>query len=118
MISASSSAVGARKTKGKTTRSPPDPGDRMGREIPGPICEDREGTKPTPTRLPGDRDVTRRRRLVGLALCLALTIPARARAEDSPPGEADVIFRLGRVWTGDIAKPWAESIASRSGELI
>lgn len=33
-------------------------------------------------------------------------------------GPADVIVQAGRIWTGDSARPWAEAIASRSGEII
>jgi len=72
-----------------------------------------------PHRTPGDRDVTTRRRIIGLAsIALALATVRESRSDDGPRAEADVIFRLGRIWTGDPEKPWAEAVAARSGELI
>ncbi len=44
-------------------------------------------------------------------------LPGRALRlqTDGPP---DLIVRLGRVWTGDPANPWAEAIASRKGTIV
>src|SRR5262249_18426513 len=33
-------------------------------------------------------------------------------------GPADLILKAGRIWTGDPARPWAEAIASRQGEIV
>lgn len=33
-------------------------------------------------------------------------------------GTADLIVRVGRIWTGDEANPWAEALASRGGEIV
>jgi predicted amidohydrolase YtcJ len=33
-------------------------------------------------------------------------------------GPADLILKLGRIWTGDSERPWAEALAARSGEII
>ena len=35
--------------------------------------------------------------------------------KDGPP---DLIMSFGRVWTGDPRHPWAESIASRAGQIV
>src|SRR5262249_27048529 len=44
-------------------------------------------------------------------------LPGRALrlAKDGP---ADQILKLGRIWTGDPARPWAEAIAAREGEVV
>jgi predicted amidohydrolase YtcJ len=34
---------------------------------------------------------------------------------DGPP---DLIVRVGRIWTGDLAHPWAEALAARQGEIL
>ncbi len=33
-------------------------------------------------------------------------------------GPADLIVKAGRVWTGDPARPWAEAVAARAGEIV
>jgi predicted amidohydrolase YtcJ len=33
-------------------------------------------------------------------------------------GPADLIVKAGRIWTGDLARPWAEAVASRAGEIV
>jgi predicted amidohydrolase YtcJ len=33
-------------------------------------------------------------------------------------GPADLILKLGRIWTGDPDRPWAEALASRGGEIV
>jgi len=33
-------------------------------------------------------------------------------------GPADVVLKLGRVWTGDPARPWASAVAARAGEIV
>ena len=38
------------------------------------------------------------------------------RAADEDP--ADLILKVGRIWTGDPDRPWAEAIAARSGEIV
>jgi predicted amidohydrolase YtcJ len=35
--------------------------------------------------------------------------------KDGPP---DLIVRAGRIWTGDPARPWAEALAARQGEIV
>jgi len=63
--------------------------------------------------------VTKKRRFLGLAsLALILATANKARPDDPKPAEADAIFRLGRIWTGDPARPWAEAVATRSGEIV
>jgi len=59
-------------------------------------------------------------RISGLAMALgfwAATGEVRAQAP-TPRGEADLILKLGRIWTGDPDRPWAEAIAVRAGELV
>ncbi len=43
-------------------------------------------------------------------------LPGRALrlAKDGP---ADMILKLGRIWTGDPARPWAEALAARGGAV-
>ena len=36
----------------------------------------------------------------------------------STDGPAQTILKVGRIWTGDPAKPWAEAIAIRAGEIV
>lgn len=33
-------------------------------------------------------------------------------------GPADLVLKLGRVWTGDRDRPWAEAVAARGGEVV
>ena len=33
-------------------------------------------------------------------------------------GPADTVLTLGRVWTGDPDRPWAEAVASRAGQVV
>ena len=33
-------------------------------------------------------------------------------------GPAELILRLGRIWTGDADKPWAAALAARTGEIV
>jgi predicted amidohydrolase YtcJ len=33
-------------------------------------------------------------------------------------GPADLILKLGRIWTGDPSRPWAEAVAARAGEVV
>jgi len=33
-------------------------------------------------------------------------------------GPADTVLALGRVWTGDPERPWAEAVSCRSGEVV
>jgi hypothetical protein len=33
-------------------------------------------------------------------------------------GPADLILKVGRIWTGDPEKPWAEALASRAGIIV
>jgi predicted amidohydrolase YtcJ len=33
-------------------------------------------------------------------------------------GPADLILKVGRIWTGDDANPWAEALAARDGALV
>jgi predicted amidohydrolase YtcJ len=33
-------------------------------------------------------------------------------------GPAELILKLGRIWTGDRARPWAEAMAARGGVLV
>ncbi|OJW21813.1 MAG: metal-dependent hydrolase [Planctomycetales bacterium 71-10] len=44
-------------------------------------------------------------------------LPGRALKlkEDGP---ADVVLIPGRIWTGDPARPWAEALAARGGEVV
>ena len=50
-------------------------------------------------------------------LVLALLAGSReARAADESP--ADLILKVGRIWTGDPGQPWAEALAIRSGEIV
>jgi predicted amidohydrolase YtcJ len=44
-------------------------------------------------------------------------LPGRALRLDRD-GPADLILKLGRVWTGDPDRPWAEAVASRKGEIV
>ena len=45
------------------------------------------------------------------------TLPGRAlRLRDDGP--ADLIVSAARIWTGDPARPWAEAVASRRGEIV
>jgi predicted amidohydrolase YtcJ len=50
------------------------------------------------------------------SLSLLLAITAEARAFDEVP--ADLILEVGRIWTGDPGRPWAEALAARSGEIV
>jgi predicted amidohydrolase YtcJ len=45
------------------------------------------------------------------------TLPGRALrlAKDGP---AELILKLGRIWTGDTARPWAEALAARGGAVV
>ena len=64
-------------------------------------------------------DVTTRWwRPLGLAWFLAWASFGDVRAQDPKPAEADLILTVGRIWTGDPDRPWAEALASRSGELV
>ena len=49
--------------------------------------------------------------LVAIALGLALSAPIGAQ-------QADVIFRGGRVWTGDEANPWVEAVAVAGNRIV
>ncbi len=43
-------------------------------------------------------------------------LPGRAlRLQDEGP--AELIVRVGRIWTGDRAQPWAEAVAVRGGAI-
>ncbi len=44
-------------------------------------------------------------------------LPGRALRLDRD-GPADLILKLGRIWTGDRARPWAEALAARSGAIV
>ena len=44
-------------------------------------------------------------------------LPGRALRPQSD-GPADLILNAGRIWTGDPAIPWAESVASRGGVIV
>jgi predicted amidohydrolase YtcJ len=33
-------------------------------------------------------------------------------------GPADLILKVGRIWTGDPDRPWAEALASRAGQIV
>ena len=33
-------------------------------------------------------------------------------------GPADVVLNLGRIWTGDVERPWASAVAARAGEVV
>jgi predicted amidohydrolase YtcJ len=33
-------------------------------------------------------------------------------------GPADLILKIGRIWTGDRARPWATAVASRGGTIV
>jgi len=52
--------------------------------------------------------------------CWAWALLVSAASESPAKDEvlADLILKVGRIWTGDPDRPWAEAIASRSGELI
>jgi len=43
-------------------------------------------------------------------------LPGRALRLDRD-GPADKVFKVGRVWTGDDARPWAEAVAVRDGKV-
>jgi predicted amidohydrolase YtcJ len=43
--------------------------------------------------------------------------PGRALRLDKD-GPADTVLKLGRVWTGDPSKPWAEAVSARSGAIV
>ena len=44
-------------------------------------------------------------------------LPGRA-LRPRTDGPADLILKVGRIWTGDRERPWAEALASRSGEVV
>jgi predicted amidohydrolase YtcJ len=50
--------------------------------------------------------------LVGLVGCL---IPATSSPHTEPSAELVVV--VGRIWTGDPSRPWAQAIASRDGRI-
>lgn len=52
-----------------------------------------------------------------LALALA-TMTGRVEAQEEKALHADLILKVGRIWTGDRDRPWAEGLASRSGEIV
>src|SRR5947209_3252735 len=57
------------------------------------------------------------RRLTHLLLAAFLMVLLQtARAAD--PVAADLIIRVGRIWTGDPARPWAEALAARGGRIV
>jgi predicted amidohydrolase YtcJ len=61
--------------------------------------------------------VASRSRLPGVFLLLAfLAASTNGRAADNLP--ADLILKVGRIWTGDPDQPWAEALACRSGEIV
>jgi predicted amidohydrolase YtcJ len=33
-------------------------------------------------------------------------------------GPADLILKVGRIWTGDVDRPWAQALAARAGALV
>ena len=43
-------------------------------------------------------------------------VPGEVRRGDEAP--ADLILKVGRIWTGDPEQPWAEALAVRSGEVV
>ena len=54
-------------------------------------------------------------RFLASAFLLALAAWGEARGDDVP---ADLILKVGRIWTGDPGRPWAEALAARSGEVV
>ena len=44
-------------------------------------------------------------------------LPGRALRLDRD-GPADLVLKLGRIWTGDRENPWAEALAARGGEIV
>jgi len=64
----------------------------------------------------GDLQVARNCRSWCWAWALLVSAASESPAKDEVL--ADLILKVGRIWTGDPDRPWAEAIASRSGELI
>jgi len=61
----------------------------------------------------------RRRTLTAALLTLSGWAIGHTSGRAEGPGEsADLIVVAGRIWTGDPAKPWAEALASRDGEIV
>jgi predicted amidohydrolase YtcJ len=60
--------------------------------------------------------VTSRGRWIFQAMFLLVLVPIEVRANDEVP--AELILKLGRIWTGDPERPWAEALAIRSGEVV
>lgn len=44
-------------------------------------------------------------------------LPGRALRLNSD-GPADLVLKLGRIWTGDPGRPWAEALAARAGAIV
>jgi N-acyl-D-amino-acid deacylase len=56
-----------------------------------------------------------------------VAVIAEGKPENATPGRAlrlnrdgpaDLILKLGRIWTGSTERPWAEAVASRAGEIV
>ena len=61
---------------------------------------------------------TRRRTLTAALLGLSASAVGRSSGREEQADEpADLIVVAGRIWTGDPAKPWAEALACRRGEI-
>jgi len=58
-----------------------------------------------------------------LLFCAAIVLTlggfaARVAAQAPPPGDADLIVRNARIWTGDSARPRAQALAVRGERLL
>jgi hypothetical protein len=55
----------------------------------------------------------------GLAIALILALTVGTGCKKTPEAKmVDLILVNGRVWTGDAARPWAESVAVRGGTIF